>query len=60
MTRPIKSSRRRAGESVSSGMALGVALGAAFDHVGIGPALGVAFGVALDKVRSGNDTEQEA
>jgi hypothetical protein len=53
----VKSSR--AETSIGVGVALGVALGAAFGNVGLGLALGVAFGAAFANVTRARSKDRE-
>jgi len=50
MTENAESKSRFDPNATGTGIAIGVALGAAFSHVALGLALGVAFGAAIDVV----------
>ena len=45
------SARTKNGYYIGFGIAIGVALGAAFDNLGVGIALGVAIGAAIEGVQ---------
>lgn len=48
---------RGTGRWLGAGIAIGVAIGAATDNMGLWIALGVAFGAALDREKRGNGLE---
>ncbi|NQT62298.1 MAG: hypothetical protein HQ556_05005 [Candidatus Marinimicrobia bacterium] len=50
--------RKRPGQYLGAGIAIGVAIGAAVENIGAGIAIGLAMGVAMDSYRRKKDIKE--
>ena len=54
----VEKKRKRPGQYLGAGIAIGIAIGAAVDNVGAGLAIGIAMGVAMDSYGKKRDEKK--